>query len=70
MMEEYEKHVARGDNSGMTWCGVLLPMDFVFVDSEHAALNGRNEGRLVACRECTENIVSALNNGFDGSEAK
>lgn len=38
-------------------------MEFHFQSIDHAALNGRNEGRLVACSECTTAIIAALSNG-------
>lgn len=47
-----------------TWCGkVAHPFDFHFLSVDHAALNGRAEGRLVACRACTDAVVKALHNG-------
>ncbi len=41
----------------------LSKYDVAFVSIEHAAFNGRNEGRMVACAECTAAIYKALTNG-------
>jgi hypothetical protein len=49
-----------------TWCG--RPEEPFFIDPLHAALTGRNEGRIVACRECVEAICRALWNGHDDPE--
>lgn len=50
-----------------TWCGREAPLsEFAFFDPTHAALNGRAEGRLVACHECVEAITKALRNGHSG----
>ena len=49
-----------------TWCGVpSYSYDKSFVDVTHAALNGKQEGRLVVCPDCIKEITSALNNGHD-----
>lgn len=32
---------------------------------DHAALNGREEGRLVACPDCVAKVLAALRNGAD-----
>lgn len=48
-----------------TWCGRDIFREFVFQDPTHAALNGLEKGRLVACKECVDAINVALNNGID-----
>jgi hypothetical protein len=48
-----------------SWCG-KRPTGFAFTGPTHAALNGRNEGRLVACPACVTEIVKALRNGHEG----
>lgn len=53
------------DNKGKSWCGRRLFAEFAFVDADHAAMNGRNNGRLVACAECTRLIMAAMQNGMD-----
>lgn len=46
-----------------SWCGGSdRPY---FVDAGHAALNGKHQGRLVACPECVKAINEALRNGYD-----
>jgi hypothetical protein len=46
-----------------SWCGQgFRPF---FVDPTHAALNGRQQGRLVACPECVAAIYQALRNGSE-----
>lgn len=50
-------------NETRPWCGSdNIPG---FVDATHAALNGRGEGRLVACPQCVEAIIKALRNGHE-----
>jgi hypothetical protein len=52
------------DNTGLSWCGCRIEtFEFSFVDIGHAAMNGRNGGRLVACPECVSAICEALRNG-------
>ncbi|AUR98437.1 hypothetical protein NVP1251O_05 [Vibrio phage 1.251.O._10N.261.55.E5] len=46
-----------------SWCeGSDKPF---FVDAGHAALNGKHQGRLVACPECVKAINEALCSGHD-----
>lgn len=47
------------------WCGCFIGRAFSFSDPTHAALNGKQGGRLVACKECVDAITKALNNGVD-----
>lgn len=47
----------------VSWCGRKLYSEWHFVDPTHAALNGRQKGYLVACKNCVEEIVKALRNG-------
>jgi len=42
------------------WCGRDVAGEWTFVDASHAALNGNNEGRLVACPDCVRRIHAAL----------
>lgn len=50
-----------GEETNATWCGrVTGPFEFAFQDASHAALNGRNGGRLFACPDCTKAIYEAL----------
>lgn len=46
-----------------TWCGRDAVMEFAFVDASHAALNARNEGRLLICPECSKEIRETLEKG-------
>ena len=60
---EYQCHVmdAHADRHGLAWCGVVPhPLEFTFISVDHAALNGRNGGRLVPCQACRHAIVAAL----------
>lgn len=44
-----------------TWCGQpISAFDWCFVDANHAAENGLQGGRLVACPECVAKITAAL----------
>ncbi len=45
------------------WCGRDARNVFAFQDVDHAALNGRAEGRLTCCPECRAAVVKALRNG-------
>ncbi len=47
---------------GRTWCGNIDSA--AFRDIDHAAMNGRNEGRLMVCRLCLRAIEKALANGW------
>ena len=51
-----------------SWCGGSD--NPFFVDAGHAVLNGKHQGRLVACPECVKAINEAINealcNGHDG----
>ena len=54
----------REDSDKYSWCGrKILIFEFHFLDIDHAALNGENKGRLVACPECVAAIISGLTNG-------
>lgn len=61
---EYIRCIARthADFKGKAWCGRAIDA-FSFVGIDHAAENGRQEGRLVACHECVTAIETALSNG-------
>lgn len=49
------------DLKGQSWCGrALPPSEFRFAGVDHAAENGRQGGRLVACSECVLKIAEAL----------
>lgn len=50
-------------NDGKSWCGRWIKLELHFQSIDHATLNGRNEGRLVACPECAAAIIAALSNG-------
>ena len=52
----------------MTWCGKPLLFDFAFVGVDHAAENGRQNGRLVACGKCVDAAIKALRNGSGNDE--
>jgi len=47
----------------MSWCGKSYELQPFFHDIDHAALNGENGGRLVACPECVDEIIKGLKNG-------
>ena len=53
------------DNQGKSWCGRYIGREFAFTGIDHAALNGRNGGFLVACKACTEAVIKSLSNGQD-----
>jgi hypothetical protein len=50
------------DRQGLAWCGRHAP-GWAFQDADHAALNGRGQGRMVVCPECRKALVAALENG-------
>ena len=53
------------DNKGKAWCGrPACRFEFAFEDVDHAAMNGRNEGRLIVCPECRDAAIKALRNGY------
>lgn len=60
---DYIKHIKRthADFNHLTWCGKSA-MGFCFTDLDHAAENGLNDGRLVACKDCTVAAIKALQN--------
>jgi len=59
-------HVAHDKES---WCGKsTYGFDKPFLDVDHAAENGLQGGRLVACRECVTAATAALQNGHDDPE--
>lgn len=68
-MSEREEHIRciHRDVVGaprMSWCGrPLQRFEWYFNGVDHAALNGEQHGRLVACTECTNAVVKALRNG-------
>lgn len=53
------------DRTGRAWCGRPTLFGFMFTSVDHAAMNGRNEGRLIVCPECLAEILKGLNNGQD-----
>lgn len=58
------KGIEPGTPAREAWCGRAL-FGFHFQDIDHAALNGRQEGRLVACSGCVSEIVAGLKNGAE-----
>lgn len=57
---------SRVDLDYMTWCGKdtrLEPFTWTFVDVSHAAENGDQQGRILACARCVAAIQKALKNG-------
>jgi len=63
---DWVKHVrmTHVDFKHLTWCGERIS-GWDFCDAEHAAENGRKQGRLVACKACVKAITDALQNGHD-----
>jgi hypothetical protein len=57
-------HEVKGEQH-TSWCGRFVGMEFHFHGVDHAAENGRSEGRLVACPECTAAVIAALKNGAE-----
>ncbi len=51
------------EHKGESWCGRPKAMEFRFTSLDHAAENGRQEGRLVACPDCVDAACTALRNG-------
>ena len=48
---------------GATWCGKPKNrFDFRFMDIDHAAMNGRNGGRLTVCPQCRKSVIAGLRN--------
>ena len=66
MSEERPEYVScvglgyRHERKIESWCGGDDKP--YFADPAHAALNGKHEGRLVACPECVKKITEALCN--------
>ncbi len=66
MSKDYLKHIRQthAEHKDEAWCGYKLSsFDWAFMDSDHAAYNGLDEGRLVACKKCVAKIVKGLTNG-------
>lgn len=63
---EYVFHIRKtgNGNTKKAWCGAEIH-GFHFVDSEHAASNGANRGRLMSCLDCNQAIIGGLDNGWD-----
>jgi hypothetical protein len=63
-LPEYIKCVERqhAEHKGKAWCGKDVE-GFSFQGVDHAAENGLQNGRLVACGECVRVIHIALTNG-------
>ena len=57
-------HEAR---KGFTWCGERAD-GWAFTGIDHAALNGRADGRLIACPECIKAATEALWNNHGTPE--
>lgn len=64
---EFVKCIERShaEHKGESWCGRRISMEFHFEGLDHAAENGKNAGRLVACPSCVEAATAALRNGQD-----
>ena len=65
-MKEYVVHIRdnHADAKGRTWCGESA-FGFVFQDVDHAAMNGRNKGRLIPCPKCRDAVIAGLMNGAE-----
>jgi hypothetical protein len=50
-------------NDNKSWCGRIISMEWVFTDTSHAALNARNEGRLLICPDCSKKIIEVIRKG-------
>lgn len=48
-----------------SWCGRQIGFEWCFVDVSHAAENGAQAGRLVACPDCVASVQKALSNGHE-----
>lgn len=62
-LRDYQKHITDIANDKKAWCGASVYMLFAFEDIDHAALNGRNQGRLTVCPRCLEAVIKALSEG-------
>jgi hypothetical protein len=67
---DYVKCIERSrvDKKGHSWCGRPIPHEFSFTSIDHAAENGDQQGRLVACPECVKSVIVALHSGLESSE--
>lgn len=52
-------------HKGASWCGRRIVMEFHFTGLDHAAENGAQQGRLVACPHCLKAATKALRNGLE-----
>jgi hypothetical protein len=48
-----------------TWCDRNAPLEWMFQDIDHAAFNGLDEGRMVACPKCVAAVMAALRAGHE-----
>jgi len=68
-LPNYVKHVAHPLDETRTWCGKPRDFDFTFTGLDHVASNALEEGRYVACEECMEAAMLALDAGsFENQE--
>lgn len=62
MRHEYVTCIAdtQVGKEGLSWCGRMVSHEFHYTDIDHAAFDGRQGGRLVACQDCVRAVAAAL----------
>lgn len=65
MQKSLYTHILITSDDNMSWCGETIVADNVphFKDAEHAALNGRYDGKNTTCSKCTDKVVECLIKG-------
>ena len=58
-------HIQSSCEEGVSWCGVTLRLadGFFFRSAEAAVLNGLHDKKQIACKLCTDIIISCLQDG-------
>lgn len=58
MKKSYVKCVRKHKDRMITWCGRQEKSgEWLFEDAEHAIKNAYKEGRLLICKECSEELI-------------
>lgn len=66
-LAEWQKHVARTDGGGTSWCGQRVDMEWHFQDAEHALLTVAQGQRLQPCPACMDAMMAQLRRADRGA---
>jgi len=62
-LPSYVKHIQHPKEKKVFWCNTPWYREFAFTGLDHASANALDEGRLLACPDCVEAAVKALESG-------